>query len=61
MTNSEPSAIDGGRLRERMWAEPQCGCRNRYGHRWCNVSMTDHSIYETLDFMEHVVRVHGRC
>ncbi|VUT26637.1 MAG: hypothetical protein MOIL_01648 [Candidatus Methanolliviera sp. GoM_oil] len=33
----------------------------RYGHRWCNVSMTDHSIDETLDFMEHVVRVHGRC
>lgn len=33
----------------------------RYGHRWCNVSMTDHTIDETLDFMEHVVRVHGRC
>jgi len=33
----------------------------RYGHRWCNVSMSDHSIEETLDFMEHVVRVHGRC
>lgn len=33
----------------------------RYGHRWCNVSMTDHSIDETLDFMEHVVTVHGRC
>jgi len=33
----------------------------RYGHRWCNVSMTDHSIDETLDFMEHVVKVHGRC
>jgi len=33
----------------------------RYGHRWCNVSMTDHSIDETLDFMEHVVDVHGRC
>lgn len=33
----------------------------RYGHRWCNVSMTDHSIDETLDFMEHVVEVHGRC
>lgn len=32
----------------------------RYGHRWCNVSMTDHSIDETLDFMEHVVTVHGR-
>ena len=33
----------------------------RYGHRWCNVSMTDHSIDETLDFMEHIVKVHGRC
>ena len=33
----------------------------RYGHRWCNVSMTDHSIDDTLDFMEHVARVHGRC
>lgn len=33
----------------------------RYGHRWCNVSITDHSIDETLDFMEHVVKVHGRC
>jgi hypothetical protein len=33
----------------------------RYGHRWCNVSMTDHSVDETLDFMEHVVKVHGRC
>jgi len=32
----------------------------RYGHRWCNVSMTDHSIDDTVDFMEHVVRVHGR-
>lgn len=32
----------------------------RYGHRWCNVSMTDHSIDDTLDFMEHVVKVHGR-
>ena len=32
----------------------------RYGFRWCNVAMTDHSIEETLDFMEHIVRVHGR-
>lgn len=30
----------------------------RYGHRWCNVSMTDHSLEETLDFMEYVVRAH---
>lgn len=33
----------------------------RYGHRWCNVSMTDHSLDETLDFMEFVVRAHKRC
>ena len=32
----------------------------RYGHRWCNVSMTDHSLEETLDFMEFVVRAHNR-
>lgn len=33
----------------------------RYGHRWCNVSMTDHSVDETLDFMEYIVKVHNRC
>lgn len=33
----------------------------RFGHRWCNVSMTDHSIDETLNFMEYIVRVHNRC
>ncbi len=33
----------------------------RYGHRWCNVAMTDHSLDETLDFMEHIVRAHNRC
>lgn len=33
----------------------------RYGHRWCNISMTDHSLDETLDFMEFVVRAHKRC
>lgn len=32
----------------------------RYGHRWCNVSMTDHSLEETLDFMEFVVKAHNR-
>ena len=31
----------------------------RYGHRWCNVSMTDHSLNETLDFFKHVVKVHN--
>lgn len=33
----------------------------RYGHRWCNVSMTDHSLDETLDFMKFIVRAHKRC
>lgn len=33
----------------------------RYGYRWCNVAMTDHSIAETVDFMEYIVKAHGRC
>lgn len=33
----------------------------RYGHRWCNVSMTDHSLDETLDFMEYITKIHKRC
>jgi len=32
----------------------------RYGHRWCNVSMSDHSLDETLDFMDYVVKAHSR-
>lgn len=32
----------------------------RYGHRWCNVAMTDHSLSETLDFMEYIVKAHNR-
>jgi hypothetical protein len=32
----------------------------RYGFRWANVAMTDHSLDETLDFMEHIVRAHDR-
>jgi hypothetical protein len=32
----------------------------RYGFRWANTAMTDHSLDETLDFMEHIVRAHGR-
>lgn len=27
----------------------------RFGHRWCNVAMTDHSIAETVDFMKFIV------
>ena len=30
----------------------------RFGHRWCNVSMTDHSIEETVEFMDFIVRKH---
>lgn len=33
----------------------------RYGHRWCNVAMTDHSLEETLDFMEYIIKAHNRC
>lgn len=33
----------------------------RYGHRWCNVAMTDHSLDGTLDFMEYIVKAHKRC
>ena len=32
----------------------------RYGHRWCNVSMTDHSLEETLSFMLHIVGAHDK-
>jgi len=31
----------------------------RYGHRWCNVAMADHSVQETVDFMREVVRAHN--
>lgn len=30
----------------------------RYGHRWCNVAMTDHAVDETVDFMRAVVSAH---
>lgn len=32
----------------------------RYGHRWCNVAMADHSVDETVDFMRAVVEAHER-
>ena len=31
----------------------------RYGHRWCNITMTDHSLEETLRFMKYVVERHN--
>jgi hypothetical protein len=33
----------------------------RYGHRWCNVAMADHSVDETVDFMKAVVLAHERA
>jgi len=32
----------------------------RYGHRWCNVSMTDHSIDQTIEWMREVVKRHKK-
>ena len=31
----------------------------RYGHRWCNVAMTDHSLDEILGIMKSVVDAHN--
>ena len=30
----------------------------RYGHRWCNIAMTDHTLGETLSFMGEIVGHH---
>jgi hypothetical protein len=32
----------------------------RFGHRWCNIAMTDHSIEETVDFMRYIVKAHEK-
>ncbi len=32
----------------------------RFGHRWCNVAMTDHSVAETVDFMAFIVNAHNK-
>lgn len=32
----------------------------RYGHRWCNVTMADHSVDETLNFMKAVIEAHEK-
>ena len=29
-----------------------------YGHRWCNIAMTDHTVEESLKLFRHVVKVH---
>ena len=31
----------------------------RFGHRWCNVSMTDHTLGETIDFFGYVADQHS--
>lgn len=31
----------------------------RYGHRWCNVAMTDHDLKETIKFFTEVLRMSG--
>lgn len=30
----------------------------RYGHRWCNIAMTDHDLESTLNFMKKIVESH---
>jgi hypothetical protein len=32
----------------------------RYGHRWCNIAMTDHTLEETLNFMKEILDNHGK-
>ncbi len=32
----------------------------KFGHRWCNVAMTDHSLEEALDFFEYISKAHNR-
>lgn len=32
----------------------------RYGHRWCNVAMTDHSVDYVVDFMQAICKKHRR-
>lgn len=58
----EDSSIQLMHVEPLIESEPRHHAGNvRYGHRWCNVAMTDHSLDETLDFMEYIVRVHNRC
>jgi hypothetical protein len=33
----------------------------RFGHRWCNVAMTDHSIDETVQFFEYITEKHEKA
>ena len=31
----------------------------RFGHRWCNVAMTDHTLEDVLKFFEHITATHS--
>lgn len=60
-TEGDDSSIQIMHVEPLVESEIKHHARNvRYGHRWCNVAMTDHSLDETLDFMEFVVRAHNR-
>lgn len=60
-TEGDDSSIQIMHVDPLVESEMRHKARNvRYGHRWCNVAMTDHSLDETLDFMEFVVRAHNR-
>jgi len=58
----EDSSIQIMHINPLIESEQRHNAKNvRYGHRWCNVAMTDHSLDETLDFMEYIVKAHNRC
>ncbi|HRE41922.1 MAG TPA: hypothetical protein PLG90_11370 [Ignavibacteria bacterium] len=58
----EDSSIQIMHISPLVESEQRHNAKNvRYGHRWCNVAMTDHSLDETLDFMEYIVKAHNRC
>jgi hypothetical protein len=58
----EDSSIQLMHVQPLVEIEPRHHSGNvRYGHRWCNVAMTDHSLDEMLDFMEYIVKAHNRC
>lgn len=32
----------------------------KYGHRWCNIMMTDHTLSDFTNFAKYIVDVHGK-
>ncbi len=61
-SEGEDSSIQIMHISPLVESEQRHNAKNvRYGHRWCNVAMTDHSLDETLDFMEYIVKAHNRC